>query len=95
MFLDIPIQADLEVLRQRRKAIIDPNSVHEYQVDDLVLIRNHNCSTLAPPTLGPFRVLDVNEHNGTVLIHHDHNIEEVINIYYHTGSRQSIKSPKW
>ena len=87
MILNIPIIADLELLRQRRQVLIDRNLVaansrrisYDYQPNDQVLIRTIDPDKLEEQFIGPFLVLQVHT-NGTVTIQCAANVTERINI---------------
>jgi transposase InsO family protein len=88
MILDIPIVADLELLRQRRQAAIDTNLIranrrrisHDYQVGDLVLILAYKPDKLQPRVAaGPFPITIVHS-NGTVTIQRSPLVSDRINI---------------
>jgi transposase InsO family protein len=88
MILDIPIIADLELLRQRRQAAIDTNLIranrrrisHDYQVGDMVLILAYKPDKLQPRVAaGPFPITIVHS-NGTVTIQRSPLVSDRINI---------------
>lgn len=88
MILDIPVVADLELLRQRRQAAIDTNLIranrrrisHDYQVGDLVLILAYKPDKLQPRVAaGPFPITIVHS-NGTVTIQRSPLVSDRINI---------------
>jgi hypothetical protein len=87
MFLEIPVIADLELLRTQRQAAIDTRTIqnnqkrisHDYQPGEHVLVRLQNPATLDAPTEGPFLIVRAYT-NGTVTIRRDEMVEERINI---------------
>jgi hypothetical protein len=89
MLLPIPIIADLDMLRQKRQALVDKNLLrqnlrrirHDYTVGDEVLIldKNPNRNKLSPLAHGPFVIQQVHT-NGTVTILRSPNIYERLNI---------------
>ena len=90
MLLNIPLLADLQLIRDNRQLLIDENlrqqnlkrQFFDYQVGQLVLILN---SKLHPDKLeprapeGPFPIIQIHV-NGTVTIRRDEYITERINI---------------
>ena len=87
MLLALPIPADFEQLREKRKALIDRNSAREnlrrrfkdYEVGDEVLILTERKSKLKPRATGPYTVAQVHT-NGTLTIELDNNLYQRINI---------------
>ena len=87
MILDIPLVADLELIRQNRQALIDEQLIranrrrisHDYQPNDEVLILAYKPDKLAPHAIGPFRITAVHT-NGTVTIQRNAAVTERINI---------------
>jgi hypothetical protein len=87
MLLDIPIIADLHLLREQRQALIDQRLVesnrrrisHDYQPNDEVLVLAFKPDKLEPCTQGPFRIERVHT-NGTITIRHTQHLTERINI---------------
>jgi transposase InsO family protein len=87
MILDIPLVADLELIRQNRQALIDEQLIransrrisHDYQPNDEVLILAYKPDKLAPRATGPFRIIAVHT-NGTVTIQRNTAVTERINI---------------
>ena len=90
MFLDIPLLADLALIRANRQVLIDDNlrrqnlkrRSYDYQVGQQVLILNSDThpSKLDPTTdSGPFPILQVHV-NGNVTIQRSEFITERINI---------------
>jgi transposase InsO family protein len=88
MVLDIPVIADLELLRQRRQVAIDTNLIranrrrisHDYAVGDQVLIIAYKPNKLQPRAdAGPFPITIVHT-NGTVTIQRSPLVTDRINI---------------
>jgi hypothetical protein len=90
MFLDIPLLADLTVIRDRRQAMIDENlrrqnlrqRDYDYQVGQQVLLiaSGTYIGKLSPTTSeGPFTIVQVHT-NGTVTIQRNEHTTERINI---------------
>ena len=87
MILDIPLIADLELIRQQRQALIDEQLIranrrrisHDYQPNDEVLILSYKPDKLEPRAIGPFRIVTVHT-NGTVTIQRNQAVTERINI---------------
>jgi transposase InsO family protein len=87
MILDIPVVADLELLRQQRQALIDQQLIrenrkrisHDYRPGDNVLLKTYRPNTLEERTTGPFAIIEVHT-NGTVTIQRNAHVIERINI---------------
>jgi hypothetical protein len=90
MILDIPIIADLELIRQKRQILIDKSLMqanrrriaHDYKVGDLVLRlvpQSEIKSKLDLQVTGPFPIEQVFS-NGTVIIRHSDYHTEHLNI---------------
>ena len=87
MIMNIPFQADLLAIQQRRQSIIDENlrrannkwRSHDYQVNDQVLIIENDTSKLSERATGPYQILRVHT-NGTVTIQYKPNVTQRINI---------------
>ena len=87
MILDIPLIADLELIRQQRQALIDEQLIranrrrisHDYQPNDEVLILSYKPDKLEPRAIGPFRIVTVHT-NGTVTIQRNQAVTERINV---------------
>jgi hypothetical protein len=87
MILNIPIIADLELLRQRRQALIDEQLIranrrrlsHDYQRNDEVQILTYKPGKLDPRASTPFRIIRIHT-NGTVTIQRTPLVTERINI---------------
>jgi len=87
MLLDIPLIVDLELLRQRRQAMINKNLInanrkriaHDYTVGEEVWITVPDPKTLQERVRGPYRIVQTHT-NGTVTILIRQHITERINI---------------
>ena len=88
MLFDIPILADMELIRQKRQIIVDERArlanrsrvFHDYKIGDRVLIRATNPDKLALRTSpNPFTITRVHS-NGTVTIQRGPHVTERINI---------------
>ena len=87
MIMDLPLIADLMVLRNKRQALIDYNLRREnykrrtfdYQVGQHVLELAANPNKLGPATKGPFRIEQVHC-NGTLTIRRSATIVDRVNI---------------
>ena len=88
MFLDIPIIANLALIRQRRQVLIDENACREnlqrrskdYQPGDHVMVVNPEATKLSDQLFGPFHIVQVHV-NGTVTIQKNPLVRErIINI---------------
>jgi hypothetical protein len=71
MLNDIPLNADLELIRQRRQALIDEQLVrqtrrrisHDYQPHDEVQIITYKPGKLDPPASRPYRIVRAHQPN--------------------------------
>ena len=87
MLLNIPVFADLQLLRDNRQALIDKQLMlanrsrisHDYQPGEQVLILTYKPDKLEPRASGPFTIESVHT-NGTVTIRRNPHIVERINI---------------
>ena len=87
MILKIPLLADLELLRQRRQALIDEQLIrsnrrrisHDYQPNDEVQILTYKAGKLDPRASAPFRIVRIHT-NGTVTLQRTPLVTERINI---------------
>jgi hypothetical protein len=88
MFLDIPFQANLEAIRQRRQLLIDENlrrqnskrRHYDYQVGEWVLVSNKGGRKLDPKSEAtPLQVVQVHA-NGTLTVRRNQHVNERINI---------------
>ena len=87
MLLPIPVQADYNLLRARRQAVIDDNNrranlrrrFKDYTNGDQVLLFTIDRATLQERAIGPFPVVDVHV-NGTITIQREQNVVERVNI---------------
>ena len=75
MVLDIPLVADLELIRQQRQQLIDNRLIaanrrrfsHDYSIGDEVLKLHYKPNKLDPRATGPYKILRVHT-NGTLTI---------------------------
>ena len=87
MMLPVPIEADYNLIRARRQAVIDDNNrranlrrrFFDYSIGDQVLLILPKTSKLREKTSGPYRVTQVHI-NGTVTVERLPNVFERINI---------------
>jgi hypothetical protein len=87
MFLDIPIIANLETIRNRRQVLINENlrqknlkrRSFDYQIHQEVLVKIPNPTKLQERAEGPYRIQQVHT-NGTLTIQRAPHITERINI---------------
>jgi hypothetical protein len=87
MFLNIPLQANFEAIRQRRQLLINDNlrranakrRHHDYRINEQVLVKEKGGKKLESPTSGPFRVTQVHA-NGTLSIQRAPNVTERIHL---------------
>ena len=87
MLLNIPVIADLQLLRENRQALIDTQLMranrsrisHDYQPNDQVLVLTYKPDKLEPRATGPFTIDRVHT-NGTITIRRNPHITERINI---------------
>ena len=87
MFLDIPLIADMEILRQQRQALIDQQLIREnrrrfsfdYRVGQQVLKLIYKPDKLEPRATGPYLIDQVHT-NGTLTIRLSPTVTERINI---------------
>ena len=88
MILDIPLVADLELIRQNRQALIDEQLIranrrrisHDYQPNDEVLILAYKPDKLAPRAIGPFCITAVHTNGTVTMIQRNAAVTERINI---------------
>jgi hypothetical protein len=85
MILNIPIIADLQLLKAKRQQLIDERLIrancscfsHDYHVGEEILKLVYKPNKLAPRAEGPYRIHQVHT-NGTVTLQKDaHTIERV------------------
>ena len=87
MFVDLPLQADLVLIRDRRQQLIDENlrrqnakrREFEYQVGQEVLIKSVQPNKLEPRAHGPYTIQRVYQ-NGTIDVARNAQVVERINI---------------
>ena len=87
MLLNIAIIADLQLLRNKRQALIDQQLMranrvrvsHDYQPHEQVLVLAYQPDKLEPRATGPFTIERVHT-NGTVTIRRSPFVTERINI---------------
>ena len=87
MLLDIPIIADLQLIRERRQRLIDSNLMrsnrrriaHDYQPQDQVLVLAYKPDKLEPRATGPFTISQIHT-NGTVTIQRNPHVQERISL---------------
>ena len=87
MILDIPLIADLQLIRQRRQQLIDDRLIvanrkrfsHDYSIGDEVLKLHHQPNKLDPRAMGPYKILRVHT-NGTLTIRLSPTVVERISI---------------
>ena len=87
MFLNLPLQADLLAIQQRRQLLIDENLRRQnakrrsmdYRVGQEVLVKDKDGAKLSPQTKGPFRITQVHA-NGTLTIQRAPNVLERIHL---------------
>ena len=87
MFLNIPLLADLQTIREQRQALIDENlrrqnekrRGYDYRVGQQVLLRQGDTNKLGKRTVGPFPITDVHT-NGNITIRRSPHVTERINI---------------
>ena len=87
MVLDLPMQADLQLIQQRRQQLIDKELIksnrrrfaYDYQPGDEVLKLRYKPTKLEPRADGPYQVLRVHS-NGTLTIRITPNVIERISL---------------
>ena len=87
MFLNIPLIADLQTIRDRRQTLIDENLRRQnerrrgfdYQVGQQVLLRQNDSNKLGRRTIGPYAIVAVHT-NGNVTIRRTPHVTERINV---------------
>jgi len=87
MLINIPVSVDWEMIRQRRRARTTYNNKQEnakrrfkdFQVSEMVHLKNDLRRKLAQKNLGPFRIDQVHT-NGTVTLELDGGVFEQVNI---------------
>ena len=96
MFLDLPLQADLVLIRDRRQQLIDDNlrwqnakrREHYYDIGQEVLIKALDPRKLDPRAHGPYTIQRVYQ-NGTIDVARNANVVERLNI------RRVIPFKRW
>ena len=87
MFVDVPVIADLEAIRQQRQLLINQNLIrqnrkrfdHHYKVGDLVMIKKYDPKKGDERLHGPYPITETRT-NGTVVVYRDNLIYETYNI---------------
>ena len=87
MFLNIPFQADLQAIQQRRQLLIDTNLMKknakrrsfDYQPGGQVLVKADSPSKLGDRSTGPYIITQVHT-NGTITIQRSAHVTERLNI---------------
>ena len=87
MFLNIPLQADLQAIQQRQQLLIDQNLMkanakrrsYDYQPNQRVLLKAISPTKLGIRSEGPYVITQVHT-NGTITIQRNPNVTERINI---------------
>jgi len=87
MLINIPVSVDWEMIRQRRRTRMTYNNEQEnakrrfkdFQVGEMVHLKNDSCRKLVEKNLGPFRIDQVHT-NGTVTLELYGGVFERVNI---------------
>ena len=87
MFLDIPLLANLEAIRNRRQQLIDQNLIrlnriridYNYTIGDQVMVKTYDPTKLQERFHGPYNIVRVYT-NGTVRLQRNPTTTEVFNI---------------
>ena len=87
MLLPIPVALDYEMVRERRRAVIDDNACRtnnrryfkDYNIGDEVLLQTFKPNKMQERARGPSRVTQVHV-NGTVTIQRSANVFDRVNI---------------
>ena len=87
LLLNIPVIADLQLLRDKRQMLIDEKLMHanrsrisyDYRPGDEVLLLAYKPDKLDPRATGPYRIEQVHV-NGTITIRRSAHVMERINI---------------
>ena len=95
MFLDIPLLANLEAIRNRRQVLIDESNRkanlkrirHDYCVGELIMLVVPEPTKLDSKLVGPFPILQVHV-NGNLTIRRTPWINERVNIRWVRPYRQ-------
>ena len=88
MFLDVPLLANLEAIRNRRQQLIDQNLIrlnkiridHSYSIGDRVMVKTYDPIKLEERFHGPYPITTVYT-NGTVKLQRNEAATEVFNIF--------------
>ena len=88
MFLDVPLLANLEAIRNRRQQLIDHNLIrlnkiridHNYSIGDRVMVKTYDPIKLEERFHGPYPITTVYT-NGTVKLQRNEAATEVFNIF--------------
>ena len=101
MFIDVPVLADLEAIRQRRQALIDSNLAkqnrkrydYHYKVGDHVYVKKYDPRKGEERMHGPYPILECRT-NGTVVLQRLKNglIDEVYNIRKLVPYKEPVRS---
>ena len=87
MFIDLPLQANLETIRQRRQQLIDTNLArhnrrrydYHYRVGEDVLVKTYDPTKMEERLHGPYPILETRT-NGTVVVKRHPWLSETYNI---------------
>ena len=87
MFIDVPLIADLETIRNRRQALVDENlrrqnmkrREHTYAIGQLVYMKTYDPTKMEEKLHGPYPILQVYT-NGTVDIHRAANVKDRVHL---------------
>ena len=87
MLIDVPLIADLTVIRDRRQALVDENlrrqnskrREHTYTVGQYVWVKNYKEDKMLPKLLGPYPIVQVFT-NGTVDIQQTPTVRDKMNL---------------
>ena len=87
MFLNVPLLADLQTIRDKRQTLIDENLRRQnekrrgfdYEVGQRVLLKQADSNKLGRKTVGPYLIVNVHT-NGTITIRRSPHVTERINI---------------
>ena len=87
MFLNLPLQADLQALQQNRQLLVDKNLMsannrrlnYDYQPGQMVYMKTVSPTKLGERSEGPFQIVHVHT-NGTVTIRRNEYVTERVNI---------------
>ena len=87
MFIDVPIIADLIVIRNRRQQLNDNNLLrhnrkrydHHYRLGDMIMAKVHDPTKMQEKLHGPYPIIELRT-NGTVRIQRHPLVVETFNI---------------